>query len=143
MLNKTYEGHNVYMSGKYPAICLNGKNAHVHRLEWEKHHGKIPDGYIIHHKDEDKTNWNIDNLEMISRSDHIMKHQNNLHGDNFVKYGNESRHHKLMQAEVDYIRSHYIKYDSKFGGRSLAKQFGVTESCISQIVKYKAWKVVM
>ena len=54
------------MSGKYPAICLNGKNAHVHRLEWEKHHGKIPDGYIIHHKDEDKTNNTINNLEWCS-----------------------------------------------------------------------------
>lgn len=142
MLN-FYDGHKVYMNGLYPAIFLNGKNQHVHRLEWIKHHGAIPNDCIIHHKDEDKTNWNIDNLEMISRSNHIMKHQNNLHGDNFVKYGNESRHHKLTEADVKYIKSHYVKYDSEFGGRALAKQFGVTEQCIYMIVKEINWKGVI
>ena len=51
-----YDGHKVYMNGKYPAICLNGQNQHVHRLEWEKHNGKIPEGFIVHHKDENKLN---------------------------------------------------------------------------------------
>lgn len=31
-----YEGHKVYMNGEYPAIFLNGKNQHIHRLEWIK-----------------------------------------------------------------------------------------------------------
>ena len=44
MLN-FYDGHKVYMNGKYPAIFLNGKNVHVHRLEWEKYNGEIPKGY--------------------------------------------------------------------------------------------------
>ncbi len=32
--------------------------------------GKIPDGYDIHHKDFNKTNNNIENLECLSKSDH-------------------------------------------------------------------------
>lgn len=74
-----YEGHKVYMNGKYPAIFLNGENKHVHRLEWEKHNGKIPNGFIVHHKDENKLNWNIDNLELLSRSEHIRRHKNIVH----------------------------------------------------------------
>ena len=70
-----YDGHKVYMNGKYPAICLNGQNQHVHRLEWEKHNGKIPEGFIVHHKDENKLNWSIENLELLSRSEHIKKHK--------------------------------------------------------------------
>ncbi len=74
-----YLNFKVYMNGKYPAIFVNGTSKHVHRLVWEQHHGKIPKGYIIHHKDENKLNWNIDNLEMISRKEHIRKHKSTVH----------------------------------------------------------------
>lgn len=71
-----YEGHKVYMNGNYPAIFLNGRNQHVHRIEWEKHNGKIPKGFIVHHKDENKLNWSIENLELLSKSEHIKRHKN-------------------------------------------------------------------
>lgn len=142
MLN-FYEGHKVYMNGLYPAVYLNGKNQHIHRLEWIKHHGEIPADCIVHHKDQDKTNWNIENLELLKRADHVKKHQANLHSENFIKRGEESRHHVLSQADVDFIKSHYVKYDRRLGGRSLAKHFGVTDACISAIVNGKNWKEVV
>lgn len=71
-----YDGHKVYMNGDYPAIFLNNKNVHIHRLEWMKHYGEIPKGFIVHHKDENKLNWSIDNLELLPRSVHILKHKN-------------------------------------------------------------------
>lgn len=71
-----YEGHKVYMNVNYPAIFLNGQNQHVHRLEWIKHNGEIPKGYIVYHKDENKLNWDVDNLELLSRYEHIKKHKN-------------------------------------------------------------------
>lgn len=74
-----YKGHKVYMNGAYPAIYLNGKTVHVHRLVWIDNHGEIPSGYIIHHKDENKLNWFIDNLELLSRADHIKKHKDIVH----------------------------------------------------------------
>ena len=74
-----YDGHKVYMNGNYPAIFLNGKTMHVHRVEWEKYNGVIPDGYIIHHRDGNKMNWKIDNLQMLSRCEHIKKHAKKVH----------------------------------------------------------------
>lgn len=74
-----YEGHKVYMNGEYPAIFLNGKNQHIHRLQWIKYHGSIPKGYVIHHKDENKLNWDIDNLELLSRGDHVREHRDKVH----------------------------------------------------------------
>jgi hypothetical protein len=38
-----------------------------HRLEWEKHHGPVPKGYVIVLKDGDRENCDIDNLACISR----------------------------------------------------------------------------
>ena len=74
-----YKGHKVYMNGSYPTIFLNGQNFYVHRLEWEKHYGSIPKGYIVHHIDGNKKNWNIGNLTLLSRSEHIREHAAVVH----------------------------------------------------------------
>lgn len=42
----------------------------MHRYVWEKERGKIPQGYDIHHKDEDKGNNHISNLECLPKSEH-------------------------------------------------------------------------
>ena len=73
-----FEGHKVYMNGNYPAVFLNGQNCHVHRLVWEKYYGTIPEGYIVHHKDENKLNWSIDNLELLTRAEHTDAHRDIL-----------------------------------------------------------------
>lgn len=74
-MKKYYEGHKVYLDGKYPAIYINKKNAHIHRLVWIKYNGEIPKECIIHHINEDKTDWDINNLELLNRSEHIHKHK--------------------------------------------------------------------
>ena len=51
----------------YTSMLLNGK-----------HYGAIPEGCIVHHKDENKLNWNIENLELLTRAEHIRKHKNTV-----------------------------------------------------------------
>jgi len=46
----------------------------MHRYVWEFHNGAIPDGFHIHHKDENKANNSIENLEMLSASEHTSHH---------------------------------------------------------------------
>ena len=46
----------------------------LHRLIWEKHYGPIPEGYVIHHKDGNKLNNNISNLECMPNGDHSRLH---------------------------------------------------------------------
>lgn len=48
----------------------------IHRAVWEYYNGPIPDGYAIHHIDEDKSNNSIENLQLISRSEHATLHGN-------------------------------------------------------------------
>lgn len=59
-----------YLSSK--KIGDKRKRLHVYVYECEK--GKIPKGYDIHHLDADKTNNNIDNLEILTKSAHEKKH---------------------------------------------------------------------
>ena len=46
----------------------------AHRYVWQKNNGEIPKGYQIHHKDEDKSNNTIENLEMLTPKQHSEKH---------------------------------------------------------------------
>ncbi len=47
------------------------------RVIYEKTIGKIPDGYVIIHLDNDKTNDNPENLSAISRADNLKRNTNN------------------------------------------------------------------
>ena len=53
---------------------VNGVNYLMHRYVWEFYNGEIPKGYHIHHKDEDKSNNKIENLECIIGFSHLSNH---------------------------------------------------------------------
>lgn len=48
----------------------------LHRYLWLKHVGKIPDGMILRFKDGNTLNCDIDNLELITRAEHMKKNTN-------------------------------------------------------------------
>ena len=50
------------------------KDCLMHRYVWEFHNGNIPKGFDIHHKDRDKSNNIIKNLEMIEHGKHASKY---------------------------------------------------------------------
>lgn len=50
----------------------------MHRYVWEFYNGKIPKGYEIHHKDFNRLNNDISNLQLVTASEHDILHENNL-----------------------------------------------------------------
>lgn len=47
----------------------------LHKYKWEQHHKMpTPEGCVIHHKDHDNTNNDIENLECVSESWHARYH---------------------------------------------------------------------
>lgn len=54
----------------------------VHILEWERHNGPVPAGHKVVFRDGDKTNTDIENLELVSNAE--MMRRNTLH-----RYGPE------------------------------------------------------
>lgn len=78
-------------------LCHDGYGAghRLHRDVWEFYNGKIPKGYDIHHKDHDKSNNDIDNLELLSKTDHLKKH-----GEELTDEERERRRKNLISNAV-------------------------------------------
>lgn len=69
---------NVNKNGWYLTIILRDssnkcKTYRIHRLVAEYFIGEIPQGYQVHHKDGNKQNNNVDNLEIISPKQHCLE----------------------------------------------------------------------
>lgn len=60
----------------------------LHRAVYSEHFGAIPKGFDVHHKDENRANNAIDNLELIPHGEHRRQHQKgrpNPHGRDVIK----------------------------------------------------------
>lgn len=71
-LNPRWKGGISKNSGGY--LILNSLKKYLHRIVWEENFGKIPSGLIVHHKNGDKTDNRIKNLEIVSRAEHNKLH---------------------------------------------------------------------
>ena len=72
---ETFEGFGIWYDKKgYPSIWINNKSVKLHVYVWEREYGEKPKGHDIHHKDHNKGNYSLDNLELLSYSDHQRTH---------------------------------------------------------------------
>lgn len=69
------EKKTIFLFGSYAGVSIHGKKYHVHRLtmEAELEEG-IPDGFYVHHKNGDKLDNRLSNLEIIKASEHQSLH---------------------------------------------------------------------
>ena len=63
------------MSKYYEMSSKHGKNIRKHRLVIAEHLGReLSSDELVHHKDGDKRNNRLENLEILSRSEHVKVH---------------------------------------------------------------------
>ena len=62
----------------YKGSSINGRSELEHRRVWRKAFGEIPKGFHIHHKNGDKKDNRLENLELISASEHTKLHRSRL-----------------------------------------------------------------
>ena len=63
-------GERFYLCGNY----FQHKGRRLHVIVWKHFNGEIPKGYQVHHKDEDRANNQIDNLELKTAFMHMSDH---------------------------------------------------------------------
>jgi hypothetical protein len=81
--SKAPGGYGSISKAGYRTIYLHDekKLALEHRLVWEKVNGPIPEGMVLHHIDENPLNNTIENLQLVTRSEHRLIHAGYLEID--------------------------------------------------------------
>ena len=121
------------------------KNVRIHQLVAEAFLGEKPEGYVINHKDGDKTNNNVENLEYVTPS------QNNQHAldmglrkpPDMSKYALRGEKHPYATITENDVRMILELHEKTgFGCRRLAKLTGISYGVIDGILMGKTWKHV-
>lgn len=114
------------------------KRFKIHRLVAQAFIPNSENKPTINHKDGNKFNNCVDNLEWQTQA------ENNQHAvdTGLAPIGVNRNTAKLTNEQVKYIRDNYKPFDSKFGGRALARKFDVKFSTIQNVVQGKTFKNV-
>lgn len=91
---------------------------YYHRVVWEYFNGEIPEGYEINHKNEDKTDNRLSNLELLS-------HKDNINYGSCRKNISKSRSKKVLQYSLD--GKLIGEYNSV---KEAAEKNGICKTCI-------------
>lgn len=68
-------GSGEYMDkAGYVRVYANGTERKQHDLVWEAANGPIPPGFDVHHKNEDKADNRLENLELVEHGKHSAAH---------------------------------------------------------------------
>lgn len=86
-----------------------GKWEYLARHTWREHHGEIPKGYIVVHKDGDSMNCEVDNLELISRADNARR---NYSREKFVAWHNELTDEYVLWYQTRYKHAEGIDLET-------------------------------
>lgn len=125
---------------------LNGRRAH--RLSWELHFGKIPEGLCICHKCDNPLCVNPTHLFLGTHQDNMKdrdikgraacgdRNGRRTHPESTVR-GEKYWSARLTEDEVRLIREF-----SELGCKVLARMFGVSPNTTSRIIRGKAWNHV-
>jgi hypothetical protein len=90
----------------------------------------------VNHKDGDKRNNCVSNLEWVSQSENILHAFST--GLMTPQIGEQQAQHKLTEADVLTIRAEYAEREISY--RGLAKRFGVSATLIRYVIIRKNWK---
>lgn len=121
-------------------LCENGKCKlyRVHRLIAETFIPNCEKLPCVNHKDGNKLNNSVDNLEWCTHSENTLHAYEN--GLERKVCGEEHHAHKLDWEKVRYIRRVYQGGSRTYGASALARRFGVDRSTISAVVFNETWR---
>lgn len=71
-----------------------------HVLVWESHHGPVPNGYELHHRNGNKLDNRIDNLQLVTRLEHKRIHSGCVRfGNTWLKRCRRCRWYRRVDQE--------------------------------------------
>lgn len=121
----------------YKEVIIDNKQKLVHRIVAECFIPNPENKPCVNHKDGNKLNNCIDNLEWCTYSENTKHAYKN--GLEKKCLGEKHHAHKLTTENVLFIKKHYKPRDKKYSAVKLGRMFGVTEHAIKDIIRGKSW----
>lgn len=111
MILNNWEGKKICYDNKgYPRIRVDKKYKHLHIIIWERVHGEKPSGYDIHHINKDPSDFSLDNLELLSKTDHRRLHSGWIKTENEWSHKPCCSRKKILPLENFYKRSNTLRW---------------------------------
>lgn len=134
VLKRMIDSHGYYEVN----LCKNGrvKPTQVHKLVMRAFVGERPDGCDINHKDGNKTNPSVDNLEYVTEGYNVQHAFD--HGLNHGRKGQKHHYAKFTNEQAKEVREIYAR--GGISHKELGKIFGVSASSISDIVRFISYR---
>jgi hypothetical protein len=99
----------------------------LYRIAFEHFKGPLPDRHVVHHACENIHCLNPDHLDALTRAEHVKLHQKGEKNSNAV-----------LTAEA--VRDILFLVIEGVLHREIAEIYGVTQSCISNLVHNRCWR---
>lgn len=124
----------------YPRFKLNNYLTTAHRAAWILSYGAIPSGLVVRHKCDNPRCCNPQHLELGTHADNVRDMITRGRRKVSSAKGTRNSKAKLNDDLVREIRSIYTSGNAST--IKLARNYGVSQSLISQIVLHRIWKHV-
>lgn len=120
-----------YHSDGYVFTNIKGKQIPIHRFVASTFIPNPENKPEVNHKDGNKMNNSVENLEWVTRKENIKHaHDNNLQPKGLATYTG-----KFTEEQREEIKS--LWNSGKYSRRELAKKYGVSHTCINDIINNK------
>lgn len=115
----------------------------VHRMVAEAFIDNPENKPFVNHKDGNKINNNVDNLEWVTALENSQHAWDTGLITKEMCQGERKGITSLTRDQVLYVRQVYTAFSKEFGCRALARKFGVTHTVIVKIVNDITWKHIL
>ena len=129
---KEFAGKDGYLRTQF-----DGKTQTVHRVIAKAFLAFESGKDFVNHKDGDKTNNAVENLEWCTRSEN-MEHAYKIGLKSSL--GEKNGRSKLTKADVDFIREHYKRGSKEYGAKALSITFHVAPQTVSAVISGQNWR---